>query len=51
MHSQTKSTCHFAALSILHNHFPVMQIHAQNMQKSVLEKNGYAELRTEVQPR
>jgi hypothetical protein len=26
----------------MHNRFSFMQIHAQNMQKSVLEKSGYA---------
>ena len=35
----------------MHNRFSFMQIHAQNMQKSVLEKNRYANLSTEAQPR
>jgi hypothetical protein len=40
-----------AAKNKMHDQISVMQIHAQNMQKSVLEKSGYAELSTEVQPR
>jgi hypothetical protein len=40
-----------AADTKVHNRFSIMQIHAQNMQKSVLEKSGYAELSTEVHPR
>jgi hypothetical protein len=35
----------------MHNQISFMQIHAQNMQKSVLEKSRYAELSMAVQPR
>jgi hypothetical protein len=42
---------HFATDSILHNQISIMHIHAQNMQKFVLEKNSYAELSTVVHAR
>jgi hypothetical protein len=40
-----------AANRKMHNRFPVMQIHAQFMQKSVLEKSCYGDLSTAVHPR
>jgi hypothetical protein len=40
-----------AANRKMHKQISIMQIHAQNMQKFVLEKNRYADLSTEVQPR
>jgi hypothetical protein len=35
----------------MHNQISIMYVHAQNMQKSVLEKNRYADLSTRVHPR
>ena len=47
------STCKLTLLPVkkMHNHFSIMHFHAQNMQKIVLEKSGYAKLSTEVHRR
>jgi hypothetical protein len=51
MQFMTELSCHFAAEPILHNQISIMHIHAQNMQKFVLEKSSYAKLSTEVHAR